>query len=225
MSALSKLTLTPYQDLSPISEQIYAALKEAVLSGALPAGEHFTDTLVANHFSISRTPAREGLLRLEREGFLSSVSRKGFVVPDVRAQDARELYTVALALEPAAVRLAAQARTEEDLACLKEILDQEDRSVSSAADTNFTFHVRLAQASGNQLMWDYIRQVREKMKLLHSFHDQAGSYPSTQAFLTRSKASHQQIYDAVAAGDGELAELYLRRHLLIAQEHFLHAVT
>ena len=225
MSALSKLTLAPYQHLSPISEQVYTALKEAVLSGSLPAGEHFTDTLVASHFSISRTPAREGLLRLEREGFLSSVSRKGFVVPDVRAQDARELYTVALALEPAAVRLAAQVRTEEDLARLKEILEQEDLSVAGAADTNFTFHIQLAQACGNQLLWDYIRQVREKMKLLHSFHDQAGSYPSAQAFLTRSKASHQQIYDAVAAGDGELAELYLRRHLLIAQEHFLHAVT
>ena len=110
MSALSKLTLAPYQHLSPISEQVYTALKEAVLSGALPAGEHFTDTLVASHFSISRTPAREGLLRLEREGFLSSVSRKGFVVPDVRAQDARELYTVALALEPAAVRLMEESK-------------------------------------------------------------------------------------------------------------------
>ena len=75
MSALSKLTLAPYQHLSPISEQVYTALKEAVLSGALPAGEHFTDTLVASHFSISRTPAREGLLRLEREGFLSSIIR------------------------------------------------------------------------------------------------------------------------------------------------------
>ena len=221
MSALSQINLAPYQHLSPISEQIYAAIKEAVLSGVLPAGEHFTDTLVASHFSISRTPAREGLLRLEREGFLTSASRKGFVVPDVRVQDARELYAAALALEPAAVRLAAQARTEEDLARLREILEQEDRSVAGAADTNFAFHVELARASGNRLLWDYIRQTREKMKLLHSFHDQAGSYPSTQAFLTRSKASHQQIYDAVAAGDGELAELFLRRHLRIAQEHFL----
>lgn len=224
MSGLSDINFEGYQSLNPISEQVYAAIKDAVLAGTLQAGENFTDTLVASHFSISRTPAREGLLRLEREGFLDSVSRKGFVVRNIRSQDAQELYTVALALECTAVFQAARNRSQLDLDQLREILEIDGSSVSGAADTNFAFHLQLAHASGNRLLYDYIKQVREKMKVLHSFHDQAGSYPTEQAFLLKSKTSHQKIYDAVAAQDGELAELFMRRHLLVAKEHFLNSV-
>lgn len=225
MSGLSEIRFDLYQHLNPISEQVYAAVKDAVLSGTLQAGESFTDTLAASHFSISRTPVREGLLRLEREGFLDSVSRKGFVVRNIRSQDAQELYTVALALECAAAYQAARNRSQLDLDQLKEILEMDGSSVSGAADTNFSFHLQLAHASGNQLLFEYIKQVREKMKVLHSFHDQAGSYPTEQAFLLKSKTSHQKIYDAVVAQDSELAELFMRRHLLVAKEHFLNSVT
>lgn len=224
MSELSDISLAPYQHLNPISEQVYAAIKDAVLSGVLQVGDNFTDTLVAAHFSISRTPAREGLLRLEREGFLESVSRKGFVVRNIRSQDAQELYTVALALETTAAYQAARNRSQLDLDKMADILEKDELSVTTASDANFSFHLQLAQASGNRLLFEYIKQIREKMKILHSFHDQADSYPSEQAFVLNSNASHRKIYDAVVAQDCELAELFMRRHLQVAQEHFLASV-
>lgn len=218
MSKLSMIDFKSAQQLSPISEQVYCATKEAILSGKLRAGDSFTDSALAEELSISRTPAREGLLRLAREGFLDSVSRKGFVVRNIRLEEANELYCVAIALEPYAAGAAARNRSQLNVDKLAAIMAKMQDGAEDEAKLHFQFHIQVAYAAGNKLLFEYVKQVREKMQILQTF--QSAIHDQLSAEL-HSADEHRSIFEAIVARDCEVAELLMRRHLLKAQEHFL----
>lgn len=100
------------------------ALREAILDGRLRPGQRLLQDRLAEMLGVSRTPIREALQRLEREGLVRSVGRQGMVVAQLAAQDIEEIYDVREVLEGLAARLAASRISQAQLNTLRKSLER-----------------------------------------------------------------------------------------------------
>ncbi len=202
-------------EIASVVDQVYAALRERIASGALARGARVHQEDVAAELGVSRTPVREALRRLAAEGLVEMHTNRGARVADIDRGGMRAAYEARLVLEPAAARLAATRRPQEPLARMAGAIAAQRRSLRSVArsfEANRAFHLSLVAASGNEfllrfaeLLWVarigaaiYERQLRAHERLLLDI------------------AEHEQILDAVRAGEGRRAETLVRRHLRVA---------
>ena len=111
------LTFQPMMESKPIREIAYEVLKKAIISGEIPAGERIVETDYADRLHISRTPLREALRKLERDGLVEYVMRRGVVVRAFTIDDVREIYMIRNALEMLTLPAIIEKATKEGLAC------------------------------------------------------------------------------------------------------------
>ena len=116
----------PMMESRPIREIAYEVLKHAIITGEIPAGERIVETDYAERLHISRTPLREALRKLERDGLVEYVLRRGVVVRAFTIADVEEIYTIRNALEMLTLPAIVKNATEEDIAALKEHLREMD---------------------------------------------------------------------------------------------------
>ena len=102
-----------------LGDEVYALLGEAILDGRLPAGERLRDQELAERLGVSRTPVREAMAQLEREGFVRSVPRRGIYVVRKSKQEVIEMITAWAALESMAARLITTNATTDEIASLR----------------------------------------------------------------------------------------------------------
>src|SRR5437764_6610157 len=122
--------------LLSIREHAYLYLKELILEGEFNAGDRLIERELASKLNISRTPIREALFRLETQGFVKTVPRKGVVVSNISENEVIEVFTILSSLEVLAVKLAAQKMDHET----QQILDQkikELRALEEQAEESF----------------------------------------------------------------------------------------
>ena len=93
------MSLAPSMESKPIREVAYETLKNAIVTGEIPAGSRIVETEYAERMHISRTPLREALRKLERDGLVEYVVRRGVVVRAFTIADVEEIYTIRNALE------------------------------------------------------------------------------------------------------------------------------
>ena len=108
------LTFQPMMESRPIREIAYEVLKKAIITGEIPAGERIVETDYADRLHISRTPLREALRKLERDGLVEYVMRRGVVVRAFTIDDVREIYTIRNALEMLTLPSIVENATQED---------------------------------------------------------------------------------------------------------------
>ncbi|MBS4055118.1 MAG: GntR family transcriptional regulator [Thermaerobacter sp.] len=108
-------------DLRPIRDIVYESLRSAIMMGHLAPGERLVESEVADRLQVSRTPVREALRMLEKDGIAVSVPRRGTVVVGLKIEDALEIYNILSVLEGLVARLAAQNITPEEITALKEL--------------------------------------------------------------------------------------------------------
>ena len=116
----------PMMESRPIREIAYEVLKHAIITGEIPAGERIVETDYAERLHISRTPLREALRKLERDGLVEYVLRRGVVVRAFTIADVEEIYTIRNALEMLTLPAIIRNATEEDITGLKERLREMD---------------------------------------------------------------------------------------------------
>ena len=121
------LTFQPMMESRPIREIAYEVLKKAIITGEIPAGERIVETDYADRLHISRTPLREALRKLERDGLVEYVMRRGVVVRAFTIEDVRQIYTIRNALEMLTLPSIIENATSEDIASLREKLEEMDR--------------------------------------------------------------------------------------------------
>ena len=92
-------TFQPMMESRPIREIAYDVLKKAIITGEIPAGERIVETEYADRLHISRTPLREALRKLERDGLVEYVMRRGVIVHAFTTEDVDQIYTIRNALE------------------------------------------------------------------------------------------------------------------------------
>ena len=121
---MSLLKNIPAISVKPVREIVYEHLREAIVSGNLPAGSRFTDSQIAEEFGVSRTPVREAMQKLEAEDLIERTPMKGNVVKEIVPSDIAHIFAIRKAIETLALRYTAKRITKKELGLLKEELEQ-----------------------------------------------------------------------------------------------------
>lgn len=151
--------------------QIYEDLRQMIMDFDLFPGTRITETEIAENFKVSRTPVREALQRLELEGLVSIMPKQGCFVRSVDIQTISEYYDVRVALEGAAVELACQHMSDE---AIDQLVDKWNPKKSSMEfddpeqirEVEESFHVAIAEGSGNPVLADYIKDVNDHIRII-----------------------------------------------------------
>lgn len=208
------------------SERVYRLIRDEIVAGQFPAGEHLKEGGLAQRFGVSRTPVRSALQRLANEGFLELTAHTGALVRGYAPRDMLEIFEVRALLEPHAARLAAQNRTAEQVARLYELCARMEElgglqaaAVAAMAPLNNAFHQLLLESSGQ-------RHLRAVTAGLIELNLVMRSYREFQIRdLERSFAEHRQMAAAVERRQPELAESLMRAHIYAARANFVDAQT
>ncbi len=193
----------------------YTLILEAIERGDYNPGSRLVESELAERLGVSRTPVREALQRLETQGMLTRDGRS-LIVASLDHNQLAELYTVRAELEGLAARLAARHATAEEVHVLRDmtledrkLLGGDPRALSRA---NKRFHKLIHLASHNRFLVQQLDLVHRSMALM-----------ATTSFAAEGRdevalAEHDQIAEAIAAGDGDAAYAALKSHISKAYE-------
>jgi DNA-binding GntR family transcriptional regulator len=196
-------------------------IKQAILNGDLRPNERLVESQLAKKFGMSRTPVREALKQLEMQGYLSRLANGGLVVTDHSPGQVRNLYEVREALETAAICLACQRATREQLDRAEEhhkrfIEVIQDRDLNRYIELDSAFHNALLEACGNEQLWSLIQTFRDQY-----FDRRLVKAYSSAEWRTTIK-HHERLLEAVRQKNTRLAEKAVhdsfKRSLRIALE-------
>lgn len=204
-------TAAPAERSSRVGDA-YARLKDDILSNAMPPGFQAPEPEIAERLGMSRTPVREALIRLEAEGLVQLIPRRGARVLPVVAADMREIYDILSTLEPhAAGQLAARGPSEDELEPLavavgemETALDQDDLEAWAAADDRF--HRDMLRLYGNQRLESIVSALYDQAHRARMVTLRMRNKP------VRSTAEHREILNCLRAGDAEGAQRVFSEH-------------
>jgi len=190
----------------------YREIRRQILENEMPAGFQITEQDLAARLHVSRTPAREALLRLAGEGLVEIWPRHGMRVKRVSVEDVREIYEILTALESTAAALAARRKPPKELiaamrASIKDMdtaLKNDNLKAWAMADERF--HRLLTEASGNSRF----------VEIVDTYFGQAHRLRMMTLALrpkpVRSNRDHEAVVKAIAKGDAKAAERIHRDH-------------
>jgi DNA-binding GntR family transcriptional regulator len=218
MSVLPEPAAAPDRlNIASVVDQVYTAIRERISSGSLPRGARVHQEDLAEELGVSRTPVREALRRLAAEGLVEMRTNRGARVADVDQIGMRVSYEARTVIEPGAARLAAARRPEEQLARMRAAVAAQRRSLRSVQrsfEANREFHLALAAASGNE----FLVQFAERLWVARIGETIYERQVQTQERMLLDVREHEQIIEAIEAGDGRRAESLARRHLTDAMK-------
>lgn len=157
---------------NPLAEQVYQQLKNDIFSFRLFPGDRFSENGIAQHYGVSRTPMRDGLFRLQREGYLEVGFRRGWKVAPINFDQLDQLYDLRIVLEVAAVeRVGAGGDTAHAVLealkavwCVEPAQRESDPVKMFGMDENF--HRQLVAATGNAEMLRVHNEVTERIRIV-----------------------------------------------------------
>jgi len=195
-------------------DNAYDRLKSEILKGELPPGFQAPEPDIANRLGMSRTPVREALIRLEADGLVDLVPRRGAKVLPISRKDICEIFQILSALEALAARTAASRQNDpEKSEGVKELLDRADAflkqgDIEAWAVLDDQFHRWLARLSGNARLEAEIEGFLDQIYRANNVLLRLNKAPASNA------DDHRKIFQAVLAGDGEVAAETARTHRL-----------
>ena len=205
---------------STLADSVFKQLRIAIVKGELPPGSKVNEPQLSKQYGISRGPLREAIRRLEGCKLVEITPNIGANVVSLNIRQVIEIYEIRESLEGLACRLAAEKANREDCRSLRDLLTNHAQQIQSEngrlyyqKEDDLDFHYLIVQLSGNSRLFNLL--CDELYHLLRLYRVQTSSSPSrpVQAFK-----EHHQIVDAIENGDGELAELLMRRHVSSAKE-------
>jgi len=199
-----------------VAEKIYQQLRQELFDFQLLPGDRFSETEVAKRMNASRTPVREALYRLERDGYVQVQFRNGWQVRPFDFQYFEELYDVRILLEVESVRrLIASTDVEDKLAPLLYLwcCDESDRVRDSAqvAEMDENFHFSLVDLNGNQQMSAIHRQICERLRIIRRLDFTRASR------IDVTYEEHGNILGLMLLGNEERAVAALKEHIEISK--------
>jgi len=205
-------------DLRPIRDLVYESLRGAIIGGRLVSGDHLVETQVAEQRGVSRTPVREALSMLVKEGFAVAVPRKGTVIAGLSREDAIEIYDLRAVVEGLCASRAAENITARELRQLRNRLEKM-QPLSGDHETYMRAH-----AEFNSIIIGASRSHRIAQfvdMLAGQIHRLRGVSLSTRERQEEAWREHVAIVDVLAAHDAALAEKLARKHVENAKLAFL----
>ena len=165
MGSAFKVTMNEYL---PLRDVVFNTLRQAILKGDLEPGERLMEIQLAERLGVSRTPIREAIRKLELEGLVLMIPRKGAEVAEISEKSLREVLEVRRSLEELAIELACQRITPEELTALEEAENRfaravEDGEVMAIAESDENYHELIYQATANDRLVQILNNLREQM--------------------------------------------------------------
>ena len=196
------------------SDLAYTRVRGLILSGELAPGAVLPQAALAQTIGISTTPLREALRRLKQEGLVELDAHKDARVRPLDATEARDLLELRRSLDPLAASLAAQRRTDADLAEVRAALDGLEalstRPSLAQLESHHRFHAAIHRASHNALLVDALDGLWVKTDRYRRHGLEAGR--SDEERDARA-AEHRALFEAVRDGEAETAAELMRRHV------------
>jgi len=194
-----------------LADSVYRQLKDGIFEFRLLPGDRFSEGEVAAWLDVSRTPVREALLRLEREGWLQVHYRSGWSVRELDFTQFDELYDLRIILESAAVKVLCEQALQPSLDALKVVwlIPAEERVADGAAvcALDEAFHASLVEAAGNREVARCHREVTERIRILRRLDfTEPGRIAATYQ-------EHAQILREILRRRADQATLLLRVHV------------
>ena len=198
-------------------------LKHAIITGEIPAGERIVETDYAERLHISRTPLREALRKLERDGLVEYVLRRGVVVRAFTIADVEEIYTIRNALEMLTLPAIVKNATEEDIAALKEHLREMDEvmahgDIETLSPMARAFH---SQLTGLCRQNRILRVIEGQDEFITRFSAMAIRQENRR---TQAHEEHYKLVEYVEKRDLEHLEKLMRKHIERSKENCLAAL-
>ncbi len=153
----------------PLRDVVFNTLRQAILKGELKPGERLMEIQLANKLGVSRTPVREAIRKLELEGLVLMIPRKGAEVAEITRQDMEDVLEVRTALEELAVKDACDHITDAQLSELKKASNEfkkallEGKDLVTCADADMHFHDVILSATNNRRLIQILNNLREQM--------------------------------------------------------------
>lgn len=199
-------------DYLPLRDVVFHTLREGILRGELKPGERLIEVTLAQKLGVSRTPIREAIHKLEQEGLVNMVPRRGAQVASISEKNVHDVLEVRKALEQLAAELAIERITSQEKVKLRQAeLDfaavAEGKKLALIAQRDEIFHDIIYAATKNQKLQFVINNLREQM---YRFRLEYIKEEKTRKLLMEE---HRQITDAIFKGDAELAKKIMAEHI------------
>ncbi|MBO5712600.1 MAG: GntR family transcriptional regulator [Clostridia bacterium] len=203
-----------------VAEDIYNKIEELILSGNLKKGDIISENMFSNMFSVSRTPVREAIKRLEQDNLVGYDTHKNLKVLGVSSKDIIDIYDIRLKLEPYAVSLAVENATNEDALALVELIELQyyyanHGKIEEVKKIDGEFHAKLFTLSGSKIYGEILTTLHRKLKRYRK-----GSFERENRLLS-ALDEHMQIAKAFVEKDVEKAVLGIKTHIENARDNVL----
>ncbi len=206
------------QKSNGLATKAYLKVREAILSGKHLPGEALYEVHLAERFGMSRTPVREALQVLAREGFVDALPGRGFLVPRWSHQDVRELYELRESLEGFATACAAKNITPAEIAELKALHAEyvEAPDLQLLVQLGDQFHNRIVTYGRNKRLTKILDSLKAQISMTR-----VSQLRDIEGRRDESTREHGAILDAIIKRDGDLAERNARHHIRSSYESTL----
>ena len=211
-----------YKNLS-LANQVYDAIDQNILNGVYASGEIISESKLSEELGVSRTPVREAMARLENERLIG-ITPSGTVVLGITDRDVRDMFEVKLHLEPIVSVMASQNISQEALAKLKDIIDQQEFYASKhnteiIRNLDTEFHDLIYSECGSPVFQSILSPIHHKLLKYRkaSLEKSDRSYHSVE--------EHMAIYEALKAKDRMQVEMLMLEHIRHAYENIKKGVT
>lgn len=206
---LSKIKLNDYK---PLGDVIFDTLREAIIMGELKPGERLMEVHLADKMGVSRTPVREAIRKLELEGLVTMLPRKGAFVSIVTAKDIMDVLEVRASLDGLATALSAERIKDSELRELEAVHNQfiesvEKNNLNGTIKKDVEFHDIIYRSSGNE------RLIQLAFKLREQIHRFRVIYLKDFGSTINIVGEHVSILKAISDRDTDIASKLAREHI------------
>ena len=196
----------------PLRDVVFNTLRKAILTGELKPGERLMEIHLADKLGVSRTPVREAIRKLELEGLVIMMPRRGAQVAQITEKSLKDVLEVRRALDALCVELACDRISAEEEELLGEACDEFERATETKdatiiAKADVAFHDIIVRATGNQRLIQLINNLSEQM------YRYRFEYIKDESQYIRLVEEHKMIYESIIAGDKKKAAEAAKLHI------------
>ncbi len=212
------------EELSPIRDKVYQYVKQAIVQGVFKSGERIIERELADQLNVSRTPIREALFRLESQGFVKTLPRKGVVVSKLSPEEVIEIFTILSSLESLAMKLAAQHAEPSQRQELTEIIAEIEEALASPIfkEEHWKFHFKINDVICRAARSPRLTQMLDGLSdYIRAFVHLGYELPGR---MRKAMEEHRDLAKAVRDGEAELAEHFTKIHVENSKKAYMEAL-
>lgn len=203
---------TNMDEFLPLRDVVFNTLRKAILTGELKPGERLLEIQLANQLGVSRTPIREAIRKLELEGLVIMMPRRGAEVAQITEKDLRDVLEVRRALDALCAELACDRITEEEKQKLKDACDEFEKATATGdattiATADVALHDIIVEVTGNRRLIQLINNLSEQM------YRYRFEYIKDENQHNNLVEEHRMIYESIVSGDKEGAAKAAKLHI------------